>query len=312
MSDAPNPEAANPPLFKRGRRRGANANLRKRAADDGEGALAAADGAPEADIVRGGAGAGPRPAKQARQARQAEHADQAEQPAAADGQAPKVEYHYRRAMDATRTEEHTAPAEVKANRAAKASADNADSTDNADSAGDMYRGQKAYTNRAAGTGSMRAGPVRAPTNVRTTSVVDYQPNVCKDYKETGFCGYGDSCIFLHDRGVYKTGWQLEKEFEEQQRQQGVRRDDPRLWQTERDGAAADKAAAGSSKAAEVPFACLICRKPFKDPVVTRCQHYFCEACALARYRKSPKCLACGAATGGAFKRAKGLAAKQAP
>lgn len=25
--------------------------------------------------------------------------------------------------------------------------------------------------------------------------------VCKDYKETGRCGYGDSCVFMHDRGV---------------------------------------------------------------------------------------------------------------
>jgi hypothetical protein len=26
---------------------------------------------------------------------------------------------------------------------------------------------------------------------------------CKDYKETGRCGYGDSCKFMHDRGDYK-------------------------------------------------------------------------------------------------------------
>ncbi len=34
---------------------------------------------------------------------------------------------------------------------------------------------------------------------------------------------------------------------------------------------------------DLPFACLICRKPWgeaKDPVVTRCKHYFCESCAL--------------------------------
>lgn len=33
------------------------------------------------------------------------------------------------------------------------------------------------------------GPVKGgPGNVRTITVVDYQPDVCKDYKETGFCG----------------------------------------------------------------------------------------------------------------------------
>jgi RING finger protein 113A len=30
------------------------------------------------------------------------------------------------------------------------------------------------------------GPIRAPAFIRTTSRFDYQPNICKDYKETGF------------------------------------------------------------------------------------------------------------------------------
>jgi RING finger protein 113A len=44
--------------------------------------------------------------------------------------------------------------------------------------------------------------------------MDYQPTVCKDYKETGFCGYGDACRFLHDRGNYRCGWQLENDWKE--------------------------------------------------------------------------------------------------
>ena len=43
-----------------------------------------------------------------------------------------------------------------------------------------------------------------------------QPDICKDYKETGFCGYGDSCKFLHDRGDYKSGWQQEREWDAEQ------------------------------------------------------------------------------------------------
>ena len=42
---------------------------------------------------------------------------------------------------------------------------------------------------------------------------DYAPDICKDYKETGFCGFGDSCKFMHDRSDYKFGWQLEREME---------------------------------------------------------------------------------------------------
>jgi hypothetical protein len=58
------------------------------------------------------------------------------------------------------------------------------------------------------------GPIRAPAFLRSSCRFDYQPHICKDYKETGFCGYGDNCIYLHDRGDYKSGWQLEKEWDE--------------------------------------------------------------------------------------------------
>ena len=37
--------------------------------------------------------------------------------------------------------------------------------------------------------------------------------------------------------------------------------------------------------------------------MTRCGHYFCSACAIKRYGKTPKCAACGAPTGGIFNRA---------
>ena len=55
--------------------------------------------------------------------------------------------------------------------------------------------------------------------------------------------------------------------------------------------------------ADIPFACLICRKHYTEPVVTRCGHYYCSACAIKRYAKTPKCLACGAPTAGIFNRA---------
>lgn len=60
---------------------------------------------------------------------------------------------------------------------------------------------------------------------------------------------------------------------------------------------------------DVPFACLICRKPFTNPVVTRCGHYFCSECAIKRFAKTPKCIACGAPTGGIFNRADKILAK---
>ncbi|KAJ2341639.1 RNA-splicing factor, partial [Coemansia erecta] len=198
------------PLFKKSRRRGAN--IRKRTADD---AGAAEDPVSEeaAAIVKSESGL--RAAKQMKP----ESELQPDKDEAETKDTDAAEYHYKRAADATRTEEYDAPISK------PGSNKQADADKQADSGDGTYKGKGSYTNRVAGTGTMRAGPVRGPANVRTTNVVDYQPNVCKDYKETGYCGYGDSCIFLHDRGVYKTGWQLEKEFEESQ--VGVQRDNPR-------------------------------------------------------------------------------------
>lgn len=33
------------------------------------------------------------------------------------------------------------------------------------------------------------GPVKAPTNIRTITVTDFAPDVCKDYKQTGFVSF---------------------------------------------------------------------------------------------------------------------------
>jgi len=135
--------------------------------------------------------------------------------------------------------------------------------------------------------AMRVGPQRSSgSTIRTVTITDYQPDVCKDYKETGYCGFGDTCKFLHDRGTYLAGWQLDKLAAQPKKQVG-------------DAASSDD----DSDDEDVPFACLICRKPYTDPVVTRCGHYFCATCAIKRYAKTPKCLACGAATGGIFNRA---------
>ena len=48
---------------------------------------------------------------------------------------------------------------------------------------------------------------------RSTVRWDYEPMLCKDYKETGYCGFGDTCKFMHDRSDYKHGWQMDKEFD---------------------------------------------------------------------------------------------------
>lgn len=149
------------------------------------------------------------------------------------------------------------------------------------------------------TGKKIIGPVKetGPSTIRTITVVDYQPDVCKDYKETGFCGYGDSCKFLHDRGDYKAGWQLERD-----------------WEIDQKHGKGDKTKDKTSETTEnydIPFACYICRKDYTRPIVTRCNHYFCEKCALSRFKKDPTCAICGSGTQGIFNRASKLEQKLA-
>lgn len=114
---------------------------------------------------------------------------------------------------------------------------------------------------ATGLKGARAGPMKGSANIRATVRFDYQMDVCKDYKETGYCGFGDTCIFMHDRGDYKTGWQLELEWQAQQKAkaQGGGKES----KDSKDGKDKDR------KDDDLPFACHICRKEFVNPVVTR-------------------------------------------
>ena len=92
----------------------------------------------------------------------------------------------------------------------------------------VYRGTNAYTDYrwvskeqtiANEKGGGAHGPARASANVRMTYVMDFKPDICKDYKDTGYCGYGDACKFVHDRGDYKQGWQLDKDWEQKLQEQ---------------------------------------------------------------------------------------------
>lgn len=150
------------------------------------------------------------------------------------------------------------------------------------------------------------GPVKAPTNIRTVTVMDYAPDVCKDYKQTGFCGFGDNCKFLHSREDYKQSWALDREWEDVTKGKKnlggtVVASADRKNRTQEDEDEAEEALLES-----IPFVCLICRGPYKAPVITRCGHYFCEPCALNRYRRDPSCAQCSAGTNGVFNSGKRL------
>lgn len=158
--------------------------------------------------------------------------------------------------------------------------------------------------------SRTVGPQKLNSNVRSITVTDFAPDVCKDYKQTGFCGFGDSCKFLHAREDYKKGWQLDRDWEVTTKHK------PPVGRTiasaNRQSRANDADANADPNEEDekllesIPFACIICKNPYTSPIVTKCGHYFCEACALKRYSRSPSCAACGAGTGGVFNVARRL------
>uniref|UniRef100_A0A0W0EYK7 Pre-mRNA-splicing factor CWC24 n=1 Tax=Moniliophthora roreri TaxID=221103 RepID=A0A0W0EYK7_MONRR len=157
----------------------------------------------------------------------------------------------------------------------------------------QYRGQKAYKSHIQKNKevpkAMRVGPQRSTNStIRTVTIVDYQP----DKRDTvDSATRANSCTT--EEPVNLAGWQLDKLADNPKKQVGED----------------DDSEDSDSDDEDIPFACLICRKHYTDPVVTRCGHYFCSSCAIKRFAKTPKCAACNAPTGGMFNRADKVIAK---
>jgi RING finger protein 113A len=150
----------------------------------------------------------------------------------------------------------------------------------------------------------QVGPQKSSTNIRTITITDYTPDVCKDYKQTGFCGFGDNCKYLHAREDYAAGWKLDRDWELSTK--GKKQGGTIVASANRDEKTKDEDGVDLALLEKIPFACIICKQPYKSPILTKCGHYFCEACALKRYRKDPTCAACNAKTQGVFNGAKNL------
>ena len=123
-------------------------------------------------------------------------------------------------------------------------------------------------------------------NMKTVTVTDYQPDICKDFQKTGYCGYGDSCKFLHSRDDFAGGWKLNTD-----------------WQV--DGSK-EKELLDDLISEEIPFKCVVCEGEYKNPVKTKCNHYFCSSCFMNKMKTSTKCPVCGKETEGVAKMATNL------
>ncbi|KAN0034789.1 hypothetical protein ACTFIV_001321 [Dictyostelium citrinum] len=179
---------------------------------------------------------------------------------------------------------------------------NNDINNNENSSDDgIYRGMKSYSTFVEKKsdltykgGGVKAGPMKTSTTYKLSNRIDHQPDVCKDYKQTGQCTFGDACKFLHDRSDYKSGWQIDKEYEEEQKQKRLNNINGIKNNDKKDNSGND------DNEQQLPFACFICKKQYTDPVQTKCKHFFCEECALTHNRKNKKCALCGEPTLGTF------------
>ncbi|RMZ88160.1 hypothetical protein DV736_g4608, partial [Chaetothyriales sp. CBS 134916] len=115
----------------------------------------------------------------------------------------------------------------------------------------------------------KTGPIPM-SNVRVTTIMDFKPDVCKDYQRTGWCGFGDSCVFLHDRSVMKQGWLLDKEWED------VAKGRESLAGTvvasagwKKGGRVGENENDDDTMLQNIPFACIICEKSYRAPVMTK-------------------------------------------
>lgn len=149
----------------------------------------------------------------------------------------------------------------------------------------LYKGQSNYKQLVPSKSTMDVkGPKRVASNIRSTMVFDFQRDICKDFRDTGFCGYGDSCKFMHSRDDFKAGWKLNTD-----------------WKLEENG----KDQLDNVK--DIPFKCVLCKDDYKKPVVTNCEHYFCEQCYLKRFKKGlGNCFICQKPTNGIVKPARNL------
>lgn len=149
--------------------------------------------------------------------------------------------------------------------------------------------------RQLGSG-LRAKQTDCPSNIRKTCRFDYQPEICKDFYETGYCGYGDNCKFIHDRSLTKSSLVQDKEYEESLKRKAEESEAELKKQQEEEAKEEER----KKHEKEKETICPKCKGAYdseRTPMTMKCGDWICCDCAVG----CKKCPVCDKATGGVFK-----------
>mmetsp|Transcript_10186 Transcript_10186/g.37877 ORF Transcript_10186/g.37877 Transcript_10186/m.37877 type:complete len:314 (-) Transcript_10186:2138-3079(-) len=137
---------------------------------------------------------------------------------------------------------------------------------------------------------------RAHLHIRSTATFDFG-GICKDYKESGWCSFGDDCIYAHVREDYMEGYEQDRAWEKSMKEKKEAKNSaPKNLEENLDA---------------VPQECSLCEQPFKNPVKTLCNHIFCKDCFLKHYKggRRTACPTCKEDTHGILNSAEELVKK---
>ncbi|EDR26395.1 RING finger protein 113A, putative [Entamoeba dispar SAW760] len=146
---------------------------------------------------------------------------------------------------------------------------------------------------------LRAKQTDTTTHFKKNCRYDYQPEICKDFYETGYCGYGENCKFIHDRSLTKSSLTLEREFEENRKHEAQKKTEELMKEQKE----ADEIKLQKEKEQKKETICPKCQKKYneeKTPMIMKCGDWICSDCAIG----CKKCPVCNTSTGGVFKAAK--------
>ncbi|GME74892.1 unnamed protein product [Ambrosiozyma monospora] len=66
-------------------------------------------------------------------------------------------------------------------------------------------GDKIYSGRLKQINATSAVALKPnPKHIKVSTTMDFQADVCKDFLKNGYCGFGDTCKFLHYRDAFHT------------------------------------------------------------------------------------------------------------